>query len=42
MLSTLQIIPNMCPCGVMVKALDYGIIVSKFELQLRYYAHFHI
>ena len=27
-------------CGVMVKALDCGIIVSMFELQLRYYVHF--
>ena len=24
----------------MVKALDYGIVVSEFELQLRYYVHF--
>ena len=29
-----------CPCGVMVKAIIYGIIVSKFGLQLRYYVHF--
>ena len=29
-----------CPCGVMVKALDYGIVVSEFKLQLRYYIHF--
>ena len=29
-----------CPRGVMVKAMDCGIIVSKFELQLRYYVHF--
>ena len=26
--------------GVMVKALDYGIVVSEFELQPRYYVHF--
>ena len=24
----------------MVKAMDYEIVVSKFELQLRYYVHF--
>ena len=30
-----------CPHGVMVKAMDCGIIVSKFELQSRYYIHFH-
>ena len=29
-----------CPRGVMVKALDGRIIVSEFELQLRYYIHF--
>ena len=29
-----------CPCGVMVKAMDCGIVVSKFVLQLRYYVHF--
>ena len=28
------------PRGVMVKSLDYGIIVSEFELQLHYYVHF--
>ena len=28
------------PRGVMVKALDCGIVVSKFELQSRYYVHF--
>ena len=27
----------MCPCGVMVKALDCGIVVSEFKLQLLYY-----
>ena len=25
---------------LMVKELNYGIVVSKFELQLRYYVHF--
>ena len=29
-----------CPRGVMVKAMDYGIVVRKFVLQLRYYVHF--
>ena len=29
-----------CPRGVMVKAMDCGIVVSKFVLQLRYYVHF--
>ena len=24
----------------MIKALDYGIVVSEFELQSRYYVHF--
>ena len=29
-----------CPCGVMVKAMDCGIVVREFVLQLRYYVHF--
>ena len=29
-----------CPRGLMVKAMDCGIVVSEFELQLRYYVHF--
>ena len=29
-----------CPRGVMVKAMDCGIVVSEFELQLHYYVHF--
>ena len=29
-----------CLHGVMVKAMDCGIVVSKFVLQLRYYVHF--
>ena len=29
-----------CPLGVIVKAMDSRIIVSEFELQLRYYIHF--
>ena len=28
------------PPGVMVKAMDCGIVVSEFVLQLRYYVHF--
>ena len=31
---------RVCPCGVMVKVLDCGIVVSEFELQLRYYVPF--
>ena len=29
-----------CPRGVMVKAMDCGIVVRKFVLQSRYYVHF--
>ena len=29
-----------CPRGVMVKAMDCGIVVHEFELQSRYYIHF--
>ena len=29
-----------CPRSEMVKALDCGIVVSKFEFQWRYYVHF--
>ena len=29
-----------CPRGVIVKAMDYGIVVSEFVLQLRYYSYF--
>ena len=34
--------PNIsgCPRGIMVKALDCGIVVSEFELQSRYYVQF--
>ena len=31
-----------CPCDVMVKALDCGILVRKFEIQSRFYVHFQI
>ncbi len=29
-----------CPRGVMVKAMDCGIVVSEFEPQSGYYVHF--
>ena len=29
-----------CPHGVMVKAMDCGIVVREFILQSRYYIHF--
>ena len=29
-----------CPRGVMVKAMDYGIVVREFVLQSRYYVYF--
>ena len=29
-----------CPRGVMVKAMDFGIVVCKFDIQSRYYIHF--
>ena len=28
------------PCGVMVKAMDWGIVVREFVLQSRYYVDF--
>ena len=28
------------PCGVMVKAMNCGIVVREFVLQSRYYVHF--
>ena len=28
------------PRGVMIKAMDYGIVVNEFVLQSRYYVHF--
>ena len=31
---------GVCPHGVMVEAMDCGIVVSEFELQSRYYVHF--
>ena len=35
-----NIIEGGCPRGVMVKAMDYRIIVSEFVLQSGYYVHF--
>ena len=29
-----------CPCGVMVKAMDCRIVISKSVFQSRYYVHF--
>ena len=29
-----------CPSGVMVKAMDCGVVVREFVLQSRYYVHF--
>ena len=29
-----------CPRGVMVKAIDCGIVVREFVLESRYYVHF--
>ena len=29
-----------CPRGVMVKAMDFGIVVCEFKLQSAYYVHF--
>ena len=31
-----------CPRGVMVKAMDCGIVVSEFVLQSCYYVHFRV
>ena len=31
-----------CPRGVMVKAMDCGIVVREFVHQLRYYVHFRV
>ena len=31
---------GVCPRGVMVKAMDFGIVVSVFEFQSHYYVHF--
>ena len=31
-----------CPRGVMAKAMNGGVVVSEFALQLRYYVHFRV
>ena len=31
-----------CPRGVIVKAMDCGIVVREFVLQSRYYVHFRV
>ena len=31
-----------CPRGVMVKAMDCGIVVNEFVPQSRYYVHFRV
>ena len=31
-----------CPRGVMVKAMDCGIVVSEFVFQSHYYVHFRV
>ena len=31
---------GVCPRGVMVEAMDCGIVVSEFVLQSRYYVYF--
>ena len=35
-----QIVQVGCPRGVMVKAMNCGIVVCEFVLQSRYYVHF--
>ena len=35
-----QMMTGGCPRGVMVKAMDRGIVVSEFVFQSRYYVHF--
>ena len=39
-LSVFTITIRRCPRGVMINAVDCGIVVSEFELQSRYYVHF--
>ena len=38
--SFLIFVPVVIPRGVMVKAMDCGIVVSEFVLQSRYYVYF--
>ena len=35
-----SLMPGGCPRGVMVKAIDCGIVVREFVLQSRYYVHY--
>ena len=35
-----QLLIGRCPCGVMVKVMNSGILVREFVLQSRYYVHF--
>ena len=39
MLINIRGVSSWCPRGVMVKALDCGIVVREFVLQSRYYVH---
>ena len=39
-LMTFTLYERGCPRGVMVKAMDCGIVVSEIVLQSRYYVHF--
>ena len=39
-IAKLDQIMGWCPRGVMVKAIDSGILVNEFVLQSRYYVHF--
>ena len=39
-LKTCKTFQRGCPRGVMVKAMDCGIVVSEFVLQSCYYVHF--
>ena len=38
----LGMVPEAGPRGVMVKAMDCGIVVSEFVLQSRYYVYFRV
>ena len=35
-----NVVSSWCPRGVMVKAMNCGIVVREFVLQSRYYVHF--
>ena len=39
-ISSNEILTYLLTCGVMVKAMDCGIVVHEFVLQSRYYVHF--